>query len=162
MFQQKVIDGVADILKQKKESVAVAESVTSGLLQASFSQAKDASDFFQGGITAYNLGQKSRHLLVNPVHAQQCDCVSEEIAVQMAKEARHLFSSDWGVGITGYAATMPEQGVDELYAYYAVYYNDELKDSGRISGGKEEGLKAQLQFVHTVLERLTASVEKGK
>jgi nicotinamide-nucleotide amidase len=162
MFQQEIISRIASQFKKKGQSLAIAESVTSGLVQAACSQAKDASHFFQGGITAYNLGQKSRHLLVDPLHAQQCNCVSEQVAESMACQVSVLFSSHWGLGITGYAATMPEQGVDELFAYYAVYQNGEKKDGGRIDGGKEEGLKAQLHYVHTLLERLEACLQKGQ
>ena len=62
-------DKAGRLLIKKKNTIAVAESVTAGNLQAVFSLAKDATAFFQGGITAYNIGQKCRHLLVEPTHA---------------------------------------------------------------------------------------------
>jgi len=69
MFDKKLIDFIAKELLNRNESVAIAESVTGGLLQAAFSIAENASQFFQGGVTAYNVGQKYRHLLVDPLHA---------------------------------------------------------------------------------------------
>ena len=81
MFDKKLIDDIGNKFKEKKQSIAVAESVTSGLLQAAFSNAKEASFFFQGGITAYNIGQKSRHLLVEPLHAIEYNCVSNPSSV---------------------------------------------------------------------------------
>lgn len=74
---------VAKVLIEKNETVAVAESVTSGYLQALISSALNAEQFYQGGITAYNIGQKDRHLSIEPVAAKNCNCVSEEVAKQM-------------------------------------------------------------------------------
>jgi nicotinamide-nucleotide amidase len=45
-------------LAGKKETIAVAESVTAGQLQTMFSLAPEASCFFEGGLTVYNLEQK--------------------------------------------------------------------------------------------------------
>ena len=77
------------------QSIAVAESVTSGNLQAIFSQVKDAAKFFQGGITTYNIGQKYKHLNVDPIHAIACDCVSLQVAENMSLNVCKLFNSDW-------------------------------------------------------------------
>ena len=106
-FDRQVLNAVADILQQKKESVALAESVTSGLLQLAFSLPDGAMNYFQGGITAYNLGQKSRLLLVDPIHADLCNSVSELVAIQMARQVRIHFTSDWGIAITGLPVAEP-------------------------------------------------------
>lgn len=112
---------VSSLLLQRKQTVAVAESVTAGHLQVAFSLAAHAMEFFQGGITAYNLGQKTRHLEVDPILALSCNCVSEEVSAQMAEQITHLFLSDWGIAITGYASPVPEQDIHELFACYAIY-----------------------------------------
>lgn len=89
--------------------MAVAESVTSGNIQVIFSLAKNTTIFFQGDITAYNLGQKCRHLLVEPTEATDNDCISKKVADQMAREVCSLFSATYGKGITGYASPLPEK-----------------------------------------------------
>lgn len=50
-----VRDHIKTILIERKQTVAVAESVTAGLLQVRLSLAENAREFFQGGITAYNV-----------------------------------------------------------------------------------------------------------
>ena len=80
LYDENLVNTIKDILCQRKQTIAVAESVTAGHLQAALSSAVEASHFFQGGITAYNLGQKCRHLQVNPISAEGCNCVSEEVA----------------------------------------------------------------------------------
>ena len=114
-------DRISELLLQKGETVAVAESVTAGHLQVAFSLAKNAMDFFQGGLTVYNVGQKTRHLQVDPIHALSCNCVSEQVAAQMARHVTELFLSDWGIAITGYASPVPEKDVQRLFACYAIY-----------------------------------------
>ena len=53
-----VIDQIKNILIDRGETIAVAESLTSGHLQVALASAENASEFFQGGITVYNLGQR--------------------------------------------------------------------------------------------------------
>lgn len=114
------------LLIQHHHTLAVAESVTSGLLQNFFANAKDASVFFQGGITAYNLHQKCAHLFIDPVHAIACNCVSETVAGEMAVGVCHSFKSNWGMATTGYASPIPEMRSKELYACYAISFNREI------------------------------------
>lgn len=152
MFDKKLIDSIGTKLKKNNQSIAVAESVTSGLLQAAFSNADNASLFFQGGITAYNIGQKCRHLLVEPLHAIECNCVSEKISQQMAANVCNLFVSDYGIGITGYAAKMAEKSIYELFAYYAISLNNKIIKSGKINADTDEGFDTQIFYVNHVLQ----------
>lgn len=77
IYNEDTINAIKDIMVGKEETIAVAESVTAGHLQAAFSVGIEASKFFQGGITAYNLGQKARHLNVDPVLSNKVNCVAE-------------------------------------------------------------------------------------
>lgn len=154
MFNREALENVRHHLLQNGQTIAVAESVSSGFLQASFSTVPDAAKFFQGGITAYNLGQKYRHLLVNPIHAQGCNCVSKQVAATMAVEVCRLFGSHWGVAITGYATKMPE-GDNELYAFYAFSFEGKVVEEELLrTAGKKEGEETQLYYVNEVLKAL--------
>jgi nicotinamide-nucleotide amidase len=126
------LNNIRDILIKKKQTLAVAESVTAGFLQSAFSMVENAKDYFHGGITTYNLGQKTKHLSVDPIHALSCDCVSEKVAITMALNVNRLFSSDWGIAITGYASPLPEKDQYELFAFYAIAFRDEIKSKGKI------------------------------
>ena len=152
MFNKDLLNEIGEILKKQKQSIAVAESVTSGLLQAAFSNAQDASCFFQGGITAYNVGQKCRHLLVEPLHALECNCVSENVATDMSLHVGKLFTSDYGIGVTGYAAKVPEKNVNSLYAFYAITEKNKIVMCGKMETNVEEGLPTQLFYVDEVLK----------
>lgn len=162
VFDKKLIDSIGSKFKDNNNSIAVAESVTGGLLQAAFSNANSASLFFQGGMTAYNIGQKCRHLLIEPLHAMECNCVSQKIAVEMSKNVCQLFLSDYGIGITGYAVRMPEKDVHDLFAFYAITSKDKILQQGKIVADVEEGLDAQLFYVNDVLQKLNSVLDTSK
>lgn len=141
----------------QKETIAVAESVTSGLLQWFFSNISDASKFYQGGITAYNIGQKYKHLAVDPIHAQDCNCVSAHVAEQMSLQVCMLFGSNWGIGVTGYATPVPESG-NELFAHYAISYKGVVKESGLLNAKPMPNDKVQQHYATEITNRLVALV----
>ncbi|NTS40703.1 CinA family protein [Flavisolibacter sp. BT320] len=161
LYNENVVNEIKDILTQKSQSIAVAESVTAGHLQAALSAAVEASRFFQGGITAYNLGQKCRHLQVDPILAESCDCVDEAVARTMALEVCSLFNSPYGLAITGYAAKMPEKGLNDLFAWYAVAFRGEVVLCEKISTAKER-VDAQVDYTNQVLQKLLGQLQEGK
>ena len=158
LYDENLVNTIKDILCQRAQTIAVAESVTAGHLQAALSSAIEASRFFQGGITAYNLGQKCRHLQVNPISAEGCNCVSEEVACTMALQVNTMFTSQYSIAITGYAAKMPEKGLNELYAWYAIALNNQLIRSERISTGKER-VEAQVDYTKQVLRKFLEALQ---
>ncbi len=149
----KTVGIIKDRLIALGETIAAAESVTSGLLQFALSGAENAVNFYQGGITTYNLGQKSRHLLIEPVHALSCNCVSEKIAGDMALNVCRLFTSDWGIGITGYASPVPESG-NKLFAWFAIACRGKIVMTRKIDAKKDEPAKIQQLYVNHLLRDL--------
>lgn len=141
-------------LLARRETLAVAESVTSGHVQAALSMADDATQFFQGGITAYNLGQKARHLYVEPIHAEACNCVSEKIACEMALNVCRLFSSTWGMGIAGYAAPVPACDITTLFAHYAIAHQGKIVLAKKVIGKKKIAWAVQQEYTHALLTDL--------
>jgi nicotinamide-nucleotide amidase len=152
MYTKKTIDDATVELIKRGHSISVAESVTSGHLQAAFSLGEGATQVFQGGITTYNLEQKTRHLNVDPLEAIECNSVSGTIAEQMALHAIAFFSSDWGIAITGYATPVPEGGIDDLFAFFAIAFRDKIILTEKIRAEKSEVLKVQLYYTNAVLE----------
>lgn len=108
------------------ETIATAESVTSGALQFMLSTTPEAQRFYQGGITAYNCAQKALHLNIDPVYAENLKGVSSDISTKMAKSACDRFRSQIGIGITGFANPVPEQGIHDVLAYLSITRNDQL------------------------------------
>jgi PncC family amidohydrolase len=162
MYNLEAVNSVKRYLKQREQTLAVAESVTSGHLQAALSLADGATEFFQGGITVYNIGQKVKHLSVDPIHAEAVNCVSERISEQMALEGSRNFLSDWAIGTTGYAAPVPELNIHELFVIFSIVFRGEIMLTKRVKAyQKSTPLEAQLFFVNTILEELNDMLISG-
>jgi nicotinamide-nucleotide amidase len=101
-------------------TLAVAESLTSGRIQARIGAVSGASHFFLGGITAYSLDQKVRHLGVDRDSAKAVNAVSADVAAQMARGACTLFGADLALATTGYAEPSVEWNVPHPFAWYAL------------------------------------------
>ncbi len=91
------------MLREPRRTLAVAESVTCGHLQARIGAISGASEFFLGGITTYTLDEKVKHLGVKRAAAKAVNSVSAGVAEQMARGACALFGSDFALATTGYA-----------------------------------------------------------
>ena len=102
------LDQIKFFCFQHKITVAVAESVSSGLLQSLFSSEEEAGLFFEGGITTYNCQQKYRHLGIPEEICDPCNGVAAEISQRMALKICSLFECKLGLSLTGYASPIPE------------------------------------------------------
>ena len=154
MFNEEAIQQLADLLMKNRQTIAVAESVTAGLLQNALASAENASEFFEGGITAYNITQKYAHFHVNLEHAVSCNCVSEQVAAEMALGINKTFRSDWGIGITGYASPIPGHHMEELYACFAIANHNKVVFTKTIVCEIKEPLQVQLNYVAKVINEM--------
>lgn len=156
----KNIDKAGKILLRRHKTLAVAESVTAGNLQAVLSLATNARLFFQGGITTYNIGQKCRHLLVEPTHALETNCVSKKVAIQMATEVCNLFKSDYGIGITGYASPVPEKNIEKLFAFIAIASGAKVVLTRKVNAIKKEPSEVQAFFTEQAITLLNSALSR--
>jgi nicotinamide-nucleotide amidase len=122
------------MLLAPKLSLAAAESLTCGRVQARVGEISGASHFFLGGITAYTLDEKVRHLGVARGPAKRVNSVSADVAEQMAQGACRLFGSDLAVATTGYAEPAAEEGVVDPFAWWALAHRRRGRFSAVRSG----------------------------
>ena len=111
------------ILDKKGLTLAIAESLTSGLLQTYAASVSGSSTFYLGGITAYTIDAKAKFLGVDHEHATSVNAVSERVVGEMARGICEAFGADVGVSTTGFAEPNEELGVEVPYAYIGVYVN---------------------------------------
>ncbi|MDJ0650846.1 MAG: competence/damage-inducible protein A [Xenococcaceae cyanobacterium MO_188.B19] len=101
---------VSKILRDRKETIAVAESCTGGGLGAIFTSVSGSSTYFLGGIIAYSNQVKMTLLDVSEATLEKYGAVSHPVAQQMAQGVKQKLNSDWGISITGIAG--PDGGTD--------------------------------------------------
>ncbi|MDJ0733830.1 MAG: competence/damage-inducible protein A [Nostocaceae cyanobacterium] len=94
---------VGELLRQSGETLAVAESCTGGLVAQMLTEISGSSDYFWGGVIAYDNSVKKRLLGVNPQDLEKFGAVSGIVAEQMAQGVRSHLGTSWGLSITGIA-----------------------------------------------------------
>ncbi|MEW6082070.1 MAG: competence/damage-inducible protein A [Bacillota bacterium] len=93
----------ARALQARRLTLAVAESLTGGIISARVVNVAGASGFFRGGIVAYSHEAKESLAMVPRETIVQHGVVSWQCAMDMAKGARVTLGADVGVGVTGTA-----------------------------------------------------------
>jgi nicotinamide-nucleotide amidase len=92
---------VAQRLKERRETIAVAESSTGGLISAALLAVPGASAYFLGGAVVYT--QVARRALLNIPDAAMTGmrASTEAYALLLAHTARERFSATWALSETG-------------------------------------------------------------
>jgi PncC family amidohydrolase len=94
---------IADRLKERRETVAVAESSTGGLIAAALLAVPGASAYFLGGAVVYTR-QARRSLVAIPDEAMAgIRSASEPYAALLARTVRERHGATWGLSETGAA-----------------------------------------------------------
>lgn len=147
-----VLNSIKEFLTTKNETLAVAESLTCGNLQAMIWSISGASTFFKWWVTTYQEENKVKLLGVDQLHANSVNCVSQQVANEMAMWVCTMFKSDRGISTTGYAEAWWEFKLP--HAYYAIAYNNTVVGWGRIDGDTTMSRVQMQKYVWTeVLER---------
>ena len=97
------IEKVNRTLRNRSETISVAESVTGGELAAALTKLPGSSEVFLGGVVAYSNESKIRDLGVSKRLIKKFGVYSEEVALQMASGVREKFNSDWSIASSGVA-----------------------------------------------------------
>jgi nicotinamide-nucleotide amidase len=100
---QSLAEVVLAELRQRGETVAVAESCTGGGIGAALAAVPGASDVFLGGVIAYANSVKQDLLQVAESLLLQHGAVSDPVVAAMAEGARHITGADWAMAVSGIA-----------------------------------------------------------
>ncbi|MBN3032825.1 MAG: CinA family protein [Candidatus Saganbacteria bacterium] len=98
---------IAEQLKKSGQTVAVAESLTGGLISSRLTDLPGSSDYFIGGIVSYSPRIKVTQVGVPAGVISQYGVVSKEVAVALAEEIKKRFRTDIGLAATGVAGPAP-------------------------------------------------------
>ncbi|MDI6851230.1 MAG: CinA family nicotinamide mononucleotide deamidase-related protein [bacterium] len=133
---------IGDKLRNRKSTVATAESCTGGLLGNLITNVPGSSDYFVGAVVTYSNEAKINILKVPEAIIRKHGAVSKECAFYMAINARDLFKTDFGISITGIAG--PTGGTPQKpvgLVYLGITTNRETYVFQRIFGGTRTEIK---------------------
>jgi nicotinamide-nucleotide amidase len=110
---------VAKLLREKKVTLATAESCTGGGLATRITNPPGASDYFAGSAVTYSYKAKEDLLGVPKALLEEKGAVSPEVAEAMAIGALERFGADVAISITGIAG--PDGGTEEKPVGYVCF-----------------------------------------
>jgi len=99
-----------DLLRDRGETLAVAESLTGGLVLATLTDVPGASDVLRGGVVSYATDLKAGMLDVDAALLAAGGPVQAEVAAQMAVGVARSCGATWGLATTGVAGPGPADG----------------------------------------------------
>jgi nicotinamide-nucleotide amidase len=131
---------VADLLKKSKKTIAVAESLTGGLISSKLTSQAGSSEFFIGGIISYHNRIKVMELGVPASAIAQGSPVSKEVAIAMAEGIKKRYRTDIGLSATGVAGpggTVPPKPIGLTFIGLATDTGTIFRELN-LSGGRNE------------------------
>lgn len=119
----RIAEALGDLLRSRELTVAVAESLTGGLMGSELSLCGGSSDFFLGGAITYATGSKRDVLGVNESILKGPGAVSPEAASAMAEKAAHLYGAEVGLSATGVAGPSEQEGKPVGTVFVGAWYD---------------------------------------
>jgi nicotinamide-nucleotide amidase len=101
---------ILTLLQERNETLAVAESLTGGLLCAALTDIPGASAVVRGGVVAYATDLKAALLDVPRPLLERHGPVHPQVAAAMAEGVRLRLAAEFAVATTGVAGPEPQDG----------------------------------------------------
>ena len=150
---------VLDRCRERKLTLAVAESCTGGMLGERLTNIPGSSEVFLGGVIAYHNDVKKELLGVTADALEKHGAVSEQVALQMAAGIRERTGADVGVSVTGIAGPgggTPEKPVGLIWV--AVNASDAKARRFHVGGDRAE---IRQRAAQAALEMVRRALSKG-
>ena len=154
---------VIDLCRERRWTLASAESCTGGLVGAELTALAGASDVYVGGVIAYSNDVKRTQLAVAKETLQAHGAVSGETAAEMAAGVRRALAVDVGVsdtGIAGPGGGTPEKPVGLVFISVTSPGGDSterLQLDGDRAAIRDEATAAALRLLHRHLTQVATS-----
>jgi nicotinamide-nucleotide amidase len=155
-----IVSDILETLERRGETLAVAESLTGGLLAATLVEVPGASKVFRGGLVVYATDLKASLAGVDFRLLADRGPVDQDVAVALATGAAVRCNADWGLGTTGVAGPDPQDGVTVGTVFVGLAGPANVK---RVLRLQLDGDRATIrsQAVSAALRLLAEALDKG-
>ena len=109
---------IGKLLREKKQTLAIAESCTGGYIAHRITKVPGCSEYFFGSVVAYSYEMKEKFLFVDSDMLNKKGAVSEEVVKVMAQSIKDQFQTDYSIacsGIAGPSGGTPEKPVGTVW-----------------------------------------------
>lgn len=157
--EQYIAKQLVDLAKEKKITIATAESCTGGMISSAITDIKGSSTVFEYGFVTYANKAKEQLLGVQHSTIEKYGAVSEETAGEMANGALNTSEADIAVAVTGIAG--PTGGSTEK-PVGLVYIAIATKDGVQVTKNHFVGNRYEIRLATTkkAIELLINAIEK--
>ena len=137
-----VAEELGDLLRERGATVAVAESLTGGLIGAELTRHAGATDFFKGGLVLYSDEVKARVAGIDPGLLAEKGAISEEAAGALARAAAERFGADLGLSATGVAGPAAQDDKPPGTVFVGAHYRGRTEVRGPRAYGDRDNVRA--------------------
>lgn len=144
---------VANLLKARRETIAVAESSTGGLISSALLAVPGASAYFLGGAVVYTRKAREQLMQLPREAVAGMRSASEPYALLLARTSCQRFSASWGLAETGAAGPTGNPYGDSA-GHSCIAIAGAAEEAITIETGKAERLANMHAFAAAALELL--------
>lgn len=140
-------ESLGTLLKEKKLSLATAESCTGGNMAKLITSVPGSSGYFTGSVIAYKNRIKEELLGVSGVNLEENGAVSKEVVEQMARGIMKLYGTACAISTSGIAG--PDGGTEEKpvgTTWVCVAYRDKIFAKKYLFWGTRERIIDQASY----------------
>jgi nicotinamide-nucleotide amidase len=137
---------VMTLAGSRSANLAVAESLTAGLVAATLASVPGASAVLRGGVVAYATDLKSALLGVDELLLERGGAVQAEVALAMAEGVAARLGAGYGVATTGVAGPEPQDGQPPGTVFVAVHAPGARRVVGRSGDNALAGGRALVRW----------------
>ena len=149
---------VIDLLRELRQTISCAESITGGAITSKLVSVAGASDVLLGSIVAYSKEIKISQLGLSAELIDDKGLVSKEVAIAMAKGARQRLGSSWAISSTGSAGPTALDGSSPGEIWIAILGPDRQESvKFSLNGARQEVISGAVESAITLLERILRS-----
>jgi nicotinamide-nucleotide amidase len=146
------------LLKDRGQTVAVAESSSGGLIAAALLAVPGASAYFKGGGVVYTTASKQILVGLSPEAMAEARPATEPHALHLAQASRDCLEADWGIGETG-AAGPTGNRYGDLPGHCCLGIAGPASRSVTVETGSTDRLENMIAFARAALELLAVCVD---
>ena len=140
---------IGGLLRRHGLTMATAENCTGGGIAARMTSVPGSSDYFRGGIVAYQVDVKESLLGVRPETIGRCGVVSRETAVEMARGVRRMLNAGCALSTTGIAGpggAEPGKPVGTIWTCFSIGDKDYTAQTDTDLGSRKENTAAGVEL----------------
>jgi len=150
-------EALARRLKDRKQTVAVAESSSGGLVSAALLAVPGASAYYLGGAVVYTGKARMELMRLTREDVAGMRSASEPYALKLARTARENFGATWGISETG-AAGPGGNAYGDASGHTCIAVSGPVEMALTVETGDEDRMRNMEAFAAALLDLLSVAM----